>query len=400
MYDATRKLLNQPTDIGAYTYKNIDDNSGDSLDNYFDFEYGSYSFARTGNTFKTNNIGANNSTAKTTFVAKKNMVFSFEYSCASEWNYDKFSITLNGDYIVDGLSGLENGVCEQRLSEGDSIIFTYSKDRSVARNGDYVEISNIRIATSGENYVVDPVPPMLSPYYINRQTTIPQWNENEEKYEDATFDVLTCPYKAVVEAGKTYADILLEYATILCAHIYYDVNGRLTIEPMINDADDITDTNKEIIWDYTVDEKVFLGLTQTYNFDKIYNDIIVKGNIVNGMQFKARVQNRNLMSDTCVQKIGQKTKPPYEDNQYYSNEHCKNLAIYYAKTDTILQKSGNIDSVVLYHLDVNKIVTVSTPNNKMSKELFLVTGFSIGSSGTMSVNITSINVLNDFSVVG
>ena len=400
LYKATRDLLNQTTDMGTYAYKNIDDESDDSLDNYFNFEYGSYRFARNGNTFKTNNNGQNNTTAKTTFVAKKNMVFSFKYSCNSEWYCDKFSVTLNGGYIVDGLSGTENGVCEQILSEGDSIIFTYSKDDAQAKNGDYVEISNIRIAASEEGFVVDPVPPMLSPYYINRQTTIPQWNEDAKKYEDVTFNVLSCPYKAVVEAGKTYADILLEYATILCAHIYYDVNGRLTIEPMINDADDITDTNKDIIWDYTVDEKVFLGLTQTYNFDKIYNDIIVKGNVVNGMQFKARVQNRNLMSDTCIQKIGQKTKPPYEDNQYYSNEHCKNLAIYYAKTDTILQKSGNIDSMVLYHLDVNKIVTVSTPNNKMSKELFLVTGFSIGSSGTMSVNITSINVLNDFSVVG
>ena len=73
--------------------------------------------------------------------------------------------------------------------------------------------------------------------------------------------------------------------------------------------------------------------------------------------------------------------------------------MYYAKVDTILQKSGDISSVSLYHLDVNKLVTVSTPNNSMSKELFLITGFTLNSSGTMSVSVTSVNILKDFSVV-
>ena len=237
--------------------------------------------------------------------------------------------------------------------------------------------------TTSINDVIDPAPPIISTVFLNKPNEI--WK---------------CPYTAKVERGKTYADVLLEYATILCAHIYYDVNGHLVIEPMIDTADDITDTNKEVVWHFTVEEKQLLGLTQTYNFDKVYNDIIVLGNIVNGYQFKARVQNRNIMSDTCVQKIGLKTKDPFEDNQYYSDEQCKELAMYYAKIDTILQKSGNIDSTPLYHLDVNKLVTVSTPNNNMSKELFLITGFILNSSDKMSVNITSVNILKDFSVVG
>lgn len=240
-----------------------------------------------------------------------------------------------------------------------------------------------------EHDALDPVSPFISPSFLNKTTLV----------DDKEVEVWRCPYTAKVERGKTYADVLLEYATILCAHIYYDVNGRLVIEPMIDTADDITDTNKEVLWHYTVEEKAFLGLTQTYNFDKVYNDIIVLGNIANGHQFKARVQNRNLLSDTCVQKIGLKTKEPIEDNQYYSDEQCKDLAIYYAKIDTILQKSGSITSTPLYHLDVNKLVSVSTPNNHMSKELFLITGFTIGSSDTMSVNVTSVNILNDFSVV-
>lgn len=269
---------------------------------------------------------------------------------------------------------------------------------------------------------IDPVSPFISPYFDEKTSyvlttdtsrvsgkTYYTYNTKNGTYDEYTGSsvegkytkeyVKSCPYTAKVERGKTYADVLLEYATILCANIYYDVNGRLIVEPMSDVADDITDTNKEIVWDYTVEEKALLGLTQTYNFDKVYNDIIVLGNIANGYQFKARVQNRNIMSDTCVQKIGLKTKEPFEDNQYYSDDQCKELAMYYAKIDTILQKSGDISSTPLYHLDVNKLVSVSTPNNHMSKELFLVTGFTLNSSDSMTVNVTSVNVLKDFSVV-
>ena len=276
--------------------------------------------------------------------------------------------------------------------------------------------------TDDTTKMLDPMSPFISPYFLTKTTyvlttdtsradgkTYYSYNKSEgtyTEYTDSSIEgkytkeyVKKCPYTAKVERGKTYADVLLEYATILCAHIYYDVNGRLTIEPMTDEADDITDTNKETVWHFTVEKKQLLGLNTTYNFDKVYNDIIVLGNIVNGYQFKARVQNRNLASDSCVQKIGLKTKDPFEDNQYYSDEQCKELAIYYAKTDTILQKSGSISSTPLYHLDVNKLVTISTPNNNMSKELFLITGYTLNSSDSMSVNVTSVNVLKDFSVV-
>ena len=236
--------------------------------------------------------------------------------------------------------------------------------------------------TISDNDVIDPLPPLISTAFLNRPNEI--WK---------------CPYTAKVERGKTYADVLLEYATILCANIYYDANGHLVIEPMSDTADDITDIDKEVVWHFTVEEKQLLGLTQTYNFDKVYNDIIVLGNVVNGYQFKARVQNQNAMSDTCIQKIGLKTKAPIEDNQYYSDDQCKELAMYYAKVDTILQKSGTIDSTPLFHLDVNKLIELSTPNNNMSRELFLITGFTLNSLEKMSINITSVNILKDFSVV-
>ena len=399
LYDATRELLRLPIGLGNKSYlvtlENFSEFFDQSNTNHFRQEDDGGKIR-----LVTSNKNLGSTTAKTTLIAKCNMVVSFSYIYSTEENRDKFTLKVNETKIIENkVSGKGSKVYIGELAPGGTLTFIYEKDANTNAGDDTVVISDIQIKTPDLDSVVDPTPPLLSSYFIGKKSIAPIWDEKNEEYVDTEVEVLKCPYTAVVERGRTYADILLEYATIMCASIYYDVNGRLVIEPIIDTADDITDTNKEVVWHYTIDEKTFLGLTQSYNFDKVYNDIIVLGNIVNGKQFKARVQNRNVMSDTCVQKIGLKTKEPLEDNQYYSDEQCKELAMYYAKIDTILQKSGSIDSTPLYHIDVNKLVTVSTPNNNMSKELFLISGFTISSSGTMSINATSVNILKDFSVV-
>lgn len=386
LYDATRELLKLPTIMPT---KHLYDKK--DIEEYFKIENGdNYYFEYKNGVLRSNNDKISTS-AETKLIAKRDMIVSFEYNFKTTYR-DGIEIKVVNDVIenVTSVSGTYEGTKSytKLISTGQSIYFKLSQGYTGTEDvDDYCEVRNICIDPSRR--VLDPIQPFISPAFLTKKTSV----DGDE------VDVWKCPYTAKVERGKTYADVLLEYATILCARIYYDVNGRLVIEPMIDTADDITDTNKEIVWHYTVDEKTLLGLSQTYNFDKVYNDIIVLGNIVNGYQFKARVQNRNLMSDTCIQKIGLKTKEPFEDNQYYSDEQCKELAMYYAKTDTILQKSGDIESTPLYHLDVNKLVSISTPNNNMSKELFLVTGYSLSSSDKMSVNITSVNILKDFSVV-
>ena len=335
------------------------------------------------------------------------------------YNPNTRTVTINGAdkwvYLDGTLSGRLSGTYQTNID-----VNLYAAIRGLLKISRFKDDFS---STNNKDEMVDPTPPLLSHVFVNKivyvltkdtqrdtsNKTYYEYDKDKGIYVEYDGDsvagkyiqksALLCPYTAIVERGKTLADVLLEYATILCANIYYDVNGRLVLEPVSDTVDDITDTDKEILWDYTVDEKTFLGLTQQHDFEKIHNDFIVLGNIVEGYQFKGRVQNRNLLSNTCIQKIGLRTREPYEDNQYYSDEQCVELAKHYAKTDTILQKSGDISSVTLYHLDVNKLVTVSTPNNNMSKELFLITGFSLSASGEMTLNISSVNILKDFSVV-
>lgn len=406
LYDAIRELLALPTGKGDAHRIN-----GSNIRSYFKVENFINATPTSTDVFKTDGSiqnsskfsavgtnmgsGATNSYSKMVLTAKQDMEISFFYSCTIASASNIYLRPKNAEIYVGGRqilscslsSGSDSGTYKGRIGKGETIVFN-SDQRTDSDYPFYFSDMNASLIDK-----IDPIPPLLSPALLTKTTKVKGTDSEIEK------SVLKCPYTATVERGQSYADVLLEYATILCANVYYDENGRFVLEPMVDTADDITDTNKEILWDYTVDEQTFLGLTQTYNFDKVYNDFIVLGNIVNGYQFKGRVQNRNPLSDTCIQAIGLKTKEPYENNQYVSDEQCVELAKYYAKTDTIIQKSATIPSVTLYHLDVDKLVTVSTPNNNMSKELFLINGFSLSSSGTMSLNVCSVNILKDFSVV-
>jgi hypothetical protein len=386
LYDATKGLLSQPV---TFKYEDVYIN---------DYRYAiescpsdcDYIISWNGASYKPKE-SYQNSSSGIQWKVKYGGVFKFDYTY-STYVTSSNSIRSSVTIYVNGVEKWTSGYSKKgtksfstHCQQGDIVKVRLHRSNYANATGD-VSIYNVRVQVYN---AYDATPPLLSPSFLTKTTVV-----NEEEVS-----VYKCPYTVVTERGKTIADVLLEYATILCANVYYDVHGRLVLEPMIDTADDLTDTNKEIDWHYTVDEKTFLGLRQSYNFTNVYNDILVLGNVANGYQFKGRVQNNNPLSDTSISKIGLKSKPPIEDNQYISDAQCVELAKYYAKMDTIMQKSGTIDSTLLFHLDVNHIVTVSTLNNNMSKEMFLITGFNLSSQGKMSINVTSINVLKDFSVV-
>ena len=159
---------------------------------------------------------------------------------------------------------------------------------------------NVDEAGEPQTNAVDPIMPNLSSYYLTKTY----------KDGETTYNAIDTPYEIRMEYGKTYADILLEFATILGAYIYYDVDGRLTIEPT---QDDIVDSSKPILWTFTPNEQEFLSEDSSHDFGTFYNDIIVIGYTTNGKQAKGRAQNKNTASPTAIQIVGIKTYPPYED---------------------------------------------------------------------------------------
>ena len=238
---------------------------------------------------------------------------------------------------------------------------------------------NVDEAGEPQGNAVDPIMPNLSSYYLTKT------------YEDGetTYNAIDTPYEIRMEYGKTYADILLEFATILGSYIYYDVDGRLTIEPT---QDDIVDSSKPILWTFTPNEQEFLSEDSSHDFGTFYNDIIVIGYTTNGKQAKGRAQNKNTASPTAIQIVGIKTYPPYEDTAYYTDEQCNELAEYYLKRQTIKQRSVQISSAPMFHLRENRLIECVRPYT-MEKEALLISGYDlpIGTTGTMSITATSVN---------
>lgn len=216
---------------------------------------------------------------------------------------------------------------------------------------------------------------------------------------ETSYDTFTPPYTVNMEIGKTFADIMLEYNTMLMGRVFYDTLGHLKFEAASTSLSDFSDTDREIAWHFTITEQELLSLELESKFDGVFNDVIVLGAVTNGRQAKARVQNRDINSDSSIERIGLKTKTPYQSDQYYSDDQCIVLAQHYAQIDMALEKAGTISALPIYHLDVGQIVTISTEHNYMSQEKYLVTGFSHNFNGTMNINVTNLRYFANWTVV-
>ena len=121
-----------------------------NISQYFTVSNGSYYFKGSGATFTSNNAGQNSTTAQTTLTALKDMTVSFRYTCSSESNYDKYTITVNGTTVVNAVSGTKSGtISSKTVPAGKTIVFKYVKDGSQASGSDACTFSAMEILTTG-----------------------------------------------------------------------------------------------------------------------------------------------------------------------------------------------------------------------------------------------------------
>jgi hypothetical protein len=233
----------------------------------------------------------------------------------------------------------------------------------------------------GNGLPIDGTMPNISTYF----------NTKKVKLSDGTMvSVLKTPFTAMIEKGQTYADVLLQFNTMLGGCIYYDIMGRLNIEP---NEDDLLDANKEIVHAFDQYNCEILSKSRNYHFTDVFNDVYCVGATNNGYIAEGRATNNNIQSDLCVQRIGKKTKV-FEDTNYYADELCQGWANYLLRQNTILQSSITLTTVPMYHLDVNKLITITNEKNHLEQEKFLINSLSIPLGiGQMSMSVISVNEL-------
>ncbi len=245
----------------------------------------------------------------------------------------------------------------------------------------FIATKKLLMTDRGNGYPLDNIMPNISTYFKTKMT---------RRSDGELISVLQTPFTADIDRGQTYADVLIQFNTMLAGCIYYDTVGRLNIEP---NEDDLLDFNKEIVYNFDQNNCEILGKSRDYQFNEVYNDILCVGATINGYMASGRATNTNIQSDLCVQRIGKKTKV-FEDTNYYCDELCQDWANYLLRRNTILQSSLNITTIPMYHLDVNKLITITNEKNHLEQEKFLINSLSIPLGvGQMSMSVISVSEL-------
>lgn len=136
-----------PTDPEAPTEVLI---TASNIDMYFSVTNGDYYFAGVNSAFTSNNKGENSTTASTTLIARYNMSIRFTYSYSSEESYDKFTLTVGGTTVENGVSGATTEKSYSgSITLGQTIVFSYEKDNSNAGHKDQCTFKDMYVAVSG-----------------------------------------------------------------------------------------------------------------------------------------------------------------------------------------------------------------------------------------------------------
>lgn len=230
--------------------------------------------------------------------------------------------------------------------------------------------------------MLDNVKPVFTDFYNGKTTT----------YTDIDGTTYTMPLTSVfytITSESTAANIILELNDMIAGIIGYDVTGALRVEAS---DDDISDSDKAVLWDFSLSDSNFFSFTETTQNEKIYNDIIITGEGLNDESVWGRATNYDPNSNTNVDLIGMKT---YRENKagYTTTQQCVSLAKWYLKRKTVLKNQITITCGQLYHLQENGLISVKRtdkPNSPIERHVIQSFSIPLG-QGSMTIQAVSVN---------
>ena len=398
--------------LAKLEFLNPDGNVAFALDNNA-LNYRSGAFLQSGSL----SVNRNNGRRRQATVTLVNLDNEYEYAVNHIWfgqqiRLSEGLILPDGTeyYIPQGVFEIENP--QESLKPGQKTV-TYSLvDKWANLDGSlFGNLEDVYSFTAGTNifaamasllkfdrftmdtatdptHMVDPVPPNFTNYYNDKTQTLT---------DGTVVSLIEAPYDFTSSSSGTMADVIIGLNEMIAGDIGYNQNGRLTVNPS---QDDILDTDKPILWEFSQESRTFIGAEYTTKNAEVYNDVIVAGATSDvNVTAKGRVQNRDPTSDTCISRIGLKTKR-LEMANFYSDQVCEDYAAWQLKRFSTLSKEIVVTSTQMFHIVENELITVQR-NDKPGRpiERHLVMGFTrpIGQTGTMTINCVSVN---DFPIIG
>lgn len=231
----------------------------------------------------------------------------------------------------------------------------------------------------GNGQCIDRVTPIFTEYYNGKTQELP---------DGTTAKLTDAPYDLIVDSESgTVWDVALGLAEMVNAWIGYDETGALRVDPS---QDDILDTQKPVLWDFSQADCSLLNLAYTVHNPEVYNDYIVIGELLSDKSQPAgRAQNLDLRSPTNVQTIGRKTKR-VKKSGFATVKQCEDYAEWMLKRTSVLQRSVDISCSQIFHIHGNDLITIERTDKPGSPvERHLVQGFSRPLIGTGEMHITA-----------
>lgn len=246
-------------------------------------------------------------------------------------------------------------------------------------------IASILATDRGDGQAYDNETPSFTAYYNGKTQTLP----------DGTAANLTdAPYTLTIDSDDgTVADLILGLCAMLNAWVGYNASGRLCVEPS---QDDIDDTEKPVLWRFSLDEAQAISLAYESKISDVRNDYIVVGTQMDDYsQPAARVQNLDPKSDTNINLIGRRTERESRP-EFGTQTICEDYAVWMLKRAAIMHKAVTVSCNQIFHLEENGLIEIiRTDKDPAEAEIHLIQGFSIPLSGDAPMSITATSV-HDF----
>lgn len=199
---------------------------------------------------------------------------------------------------------------------------------------------------------------------------------------DVAFASYTTPYTIEKTAGDPIGDIIKILAEMVSANVYYNENGQLVFEQ------DYKDSIKSSQYDFSTEEFNYMGSSIEYGFNKVYNACLTIGDNVNGSTFSYLTENNNLQSPTSIPNVGFRRILVINDTNIYSTALAQARSEYELKRATNLLNQISINTIPVYHLDVDKVITLTDISLDLDKYRFLINSITLplNTNGQMTIN--------------